>query len=328
MKTPPKICIFVACHKQSFIPDNPVLYPVQVGAALTDKRLSGMQPDNEGDNISDKNPYYCELTAQYWAWKNADCDHYGFFHYRRYLAFDKICEVERDGRLQEKHMIPYVDADNVWGDLSKYRLNAEYMHEVILRYDILTVCRERINTSVYRQFCQYHSSETIDRVLELIRIRHPEYAAAADRYMSSHEVYYMNMYIMRRDIFDEYMNWLFDILGAYEDDHTSAGTDSERCCRDRGQSDNRTCMEPRIMGFLAERLFGIFYTYKLQQGAKCAELRYIKFYNTDPDAVQTSGDIRTFAAGPLKIKIDMRRLNKLCPAGSRRRMLLRGLFVR
>lgn len=308
MKTVPKICIFTACHKSCFIPDNPILYPVQVGAALTDNRLSGMQPDDEGDNISEKNPYYCELTAQYWAWKNADCDHYGFFHYRRYLAFDKICEVSSDGRLQEKHIIPYAEADNVWDDLSEYKLNAEYMQEVIPKYDILTVCRERINTSVYRQFCQYHDSRTIDRVLELVKQRHQEYAEAADRYMSSHEIYYMNMYIMRSDIFNEYMSWLFDILGAYED--------------------SCSALEPRIMGFLAERLFGIFYTYKLQQGVKCAELRYIKFYNTDPDAVQTSGDIRTFSVGPLKIKIDMRRLNKQCPAGSRRRMLLRSLFVR
>ena len=85
MEKQPDIRIFIACHKPTYVPENPIFYPVQVGTALTEKRLEHMAyRDNEGDNISGKNPDYCELTAQYWAWKNIDCDYYGFFHYRRY----------------------------------------------------------------------------------------------------------------------------------------------------------------------------------------------------------------------------------------------------
>ena len=55
-----------------------------------------MLHDDEGDNISNKNKTYCELTAQYWAWKNMEADYYGFFHYRRYfhliqMRIRKIC---------------------------------------------------------------------------------------------------------------------------------------------------------------------------------------------------------------------------------------------
>ena len=44
--------------------------------------------DDEGENISEKNDKYCELTAQFWAWKNIhDADYYGFWHYRRFMSF-------------------------------------------------------------------------------------------------------------------------------------------------------------------------------------------------------------------------------------------------
>ncbi len=63
------IKIFVVCHKPSYVPKNPYLYPIQVGTALASNKLLGMLHDDEGDNISNKNKTYCELTAQYWAWK-------------------------------------------------------------------------------------------------------------------------------------------------------------------------------------------------------------------------------------------------------------------
>lgn len=63
------IQIYVACHKPTWVLDNRLLVPVQVGAALTDARYAGMRQDNEGEHISEKNAQYCELTAQYWAWK-------------------------------------------------------------------------------------------------------------------------------------------------------------------------------------------------------------------------------------------------------------------
>ena len=88
MRETPDIRIFIACHKPTYVPENPLLYPVQVGSALAKSHFEGMQRDDEGDNISVKNPEYCELTAQYWAWKNVSCDYYGFFHSVRLTSRD------------------------------------------------------------------------------------------------------------------------------------------------------------------------------------------------------------------------------------------------
>ena len=163
MEKQPDIRIFIACHKPTYVPENPIFYPVQVGTALTEKRLEHMAyRDNEGDNISGKNPDYCELTAQYWAWKNIDCDYYGFFHYRRYLTFHRVCPVMASGRILGKRQHPYIELDSVWDDLTPYWMEAEWMVQQIAKYDLLTVYRERINTTVYRQYCQYHEAEELN----------------------------------------------------------------------------------------------------------------------------------------------------------------------
>jgi hypothetical protein len=63
------IKIFICAHKEVPLPQHPYFLPIQAGAVLHD-HINGYQPDNEGENISDKNPHFCELTCHYWAWKN------------------------------------------------------------------------------------------------------------------------------------------------------------------------------------------------------------------------------------------------------------------
>ena len=75
------IKLIIATHKEFQMPQNKELYlPIQVGSEGKDDL--GYQRDNTGENISLLNPYYCELTGLYWAWKNLDCDYLGLVHYR------------------------------------------------------------------------------------------------------------------------------------------------------------------------------------------------------------------------------------------------------
>ena len=311
------IKIFVVCHKPAYVLDNKLLYPIQVGAALAEEHFPGMLADDDGDHISGKNPMYCELTAQYWAWKNCDAEYYGFFHYRRYLAFHEVFPVNESGYLQVgRSVCPYLELDDIREDLSRYGLQEDKMETEIRKYDLITVLRERINVSVYKQFCQFHDAKPLDDVIHIMKEKYPEYRNAAETYMNSKDIYYMNMFIMKKSLYCQYASWLFDILETYEKNDDFPKSEQE---------------QKRLMGYLAERLFGIFYVYQREHGAVCAEVPYLKFYDTE---LETSGDrkknVRVFQLKPtkLKIKIDMRKVNQMFPAGSKRRILLRNIFFR
>ena len=86
-----RINIYISAHKASDFIENKFFTPIQVGTSVNgNKKIPHILHDNTGDNISELNPKFCELTAIYWAWKNdKNSDFIGFFHYRRYLSFKK-----------------------------------------------------------------------------------------------------------------------------------------------------------------------------------------------------------------------------------------------
>ena len=83
----------IAAHKPYWMPEEPCYLPVHVGRALHPDIDLGFAGDDTGDNISAKNPHYCELTALYWAWKNLAADYIGLVHYRRYFTRREVRAV-------------------------------------------------------------------------------------------------------------------------------------------------------------------------------------------------------------------------------------------
>ena len=74
------IKVIIATHKKYQMPEDKMYLPVHVGAEGKDS--IGYKGDNTKDNISEKNPFFCELTGLYWAWKNLKADYIGIAHYR------------------------------------------------------------------------------------------------------------------------------------------------------------------------------------------------------------------------------------------------------
>lgn len=93
------IKIIVATHKKYQMPDDDLYVPLQVGAE--GKENLGYEVDNKGDNISSKNPYFCELTGLYWAWKNFNAECIGLVHYRRYFTLAKKVPKEKMKNLEK-----------------------------------------------------------------------------------------------------------------------------------------------------------------------------------------------------------------------------------
>ncbi len=131
--------ILISCHKPADVLNTEVFRPIQVGAAGKESLMEGIYRDDCGDNISDLNPMYCELTAQYWAWKNLDLDYYGFCHYRRYFNFSGQSFPEDPyGNIIER----YLDQETI----KKYEMNDAAVSELVADYDVIVTERKDLHS--------------------------------------------------------------------------------------------------------------------------------------------------------------------------------------
>ncbi len=98
--------IIVATHIKYPLMKEEKYFPVFVGAAISNFDLP-YQRDDEGENISDKNRYYSELTGLYWAYKNLKSDYIGLCHYHRYFDLKNIVIEDYDIILPKKKELLY-----------------------------------------------------------------------------------------------------------------------------------------------------------------------------------------------------------------------------
>lgn len=254
------IKILVSCDKDYYVPDNKFIFPIQVGTTLGTKRYENMFHDDDGDNISEKNRSFCELTAQYWAWKNLDADYFGFFHYRRYFCFDDT--------IQDIDVLGNVGAIRPSDEiLHKYSIEPDCMESYIRHCDVIAPRKRKMNgyKNLYEEYCAPFTQhkEDIDAVIHIIEQKYPEFSGAMHQYLNSTYSYDCNMFIMKKQLFGEYCTWLFDIL--FEAEKVINISDYN-------------VQEYRVFGYLAERLCGIYITYlKMQKIYKIEELPKVLF---------------------------------------------------
>lgn len=171
--------ILVAYHKPYPIYQNEIYTPIHVGRSVSvyKDEMSDLIGDDTGDNISEKNPMYCELTAQYWAWKNIhDVNYIGFCHYRRIFDLDMV-------RIQ--HILSNHDA---------------------------IVSKFVFDHPMWREIVNYVSLDDLSIMLMVLKKKYPEYEETVISYLYGNVLYPKNMFICSKKLFDGYANWLFDIL--------------------------------------------------------------------------------------------------------------------
>lgn len=204
--------IWVIAHKKYSEPKDEMYETLHVGRALSENL--GYQGDDTGDSISEKNKNYCELTGMYWLWKNYDCDIIGICHYRRFFI-----ENER-------------------------LLTKAYIEKTLESYDIIAARNGAVEyDTVRQQYDEKHYGSDMDVCRKVIVEKYPSYVNAFDVMQDSRLMNYCNMLIARKEIYDEYCNWLFDILFEVEK---------------RIDISDRDDYQKRVMGFLSERLFKVW----------------------------------------------------------------------
>lgn len=210
--------VFIACHKECKLPNENGYIPLHVGAE--GKNDLGFIKDSTDDNISTKNPNFCELTGLYWMWKNTNSKYIGLCHYRRYF-FKK----------------------NSYHTLDKVLKKDEAL-KLLNEYDVIVPKKLKIlGNNIRNQYAKFHHIEDYDLCRNIIGEKYPEYIDSFDKISKRKYFYAYNMFIMSKENFNNYCTWLFDILFEVEK---------------RVDITNYSNYDKRIFGFLSERLFNVW----------------------------------------------------------------------
>lgn len=187
-----KVRIIVATHKKYQMPEDNVYLPVHVGSEGKDDL--GYQADNDGENISLKNPYYCELTGMYWAWKNLKADYVGLVHYRRYFTLS-----HKKKKTEEEKFKSVLSSDEIYKLLEDTDM-------------ILPKKRKYYIENLYDHYKHTMYIEPLNETRKIIANTYPEYLDEFDKLKKRTSAHMFNMFVMKKELFDDYCAWLFTIL--------------------------------------------------------------------------------------------------------------------
>ena len=217
------VTIYILTHKEFSEEYDTELYkPLLNGSHFINEELNYIK-DNTGENISKLNPYYAELTGQYWVWKNSNADIIGFNHYRRWfvrnLKFEKLTKKDilndlkdNDIILPQKSMLKKSVKENIIEGLEK-------------------------NPDYGAKWEDYKKLENI------IKKQDPEYYESYNSIMNGKYCYSNNMFICKKELADTYFSWLFEVIDQLKDDIDFS----------KYPKDNK-----RVFGFFSETLLTVF----------------------------------------------------------------------
>lgn len=228
------ITIYIATHKEFNPPFDRNYVPIQAGKAVAET-ATFFQGDDTGDNISDLNRHFSEMTVLYWALKNdLSSDFIGLVHYRRYFAkaqysIDKYVTNwgETDPVLEDG---PPIAASNDFGLLEGDT-------------DLILPVRPLVG-NLLQNYGSSHHVEDMYVVREVIKKFYPDYIDAFDYTIQNVTyMYNCNIMIAKREIISEYSDWLFNILFRMKDMKFYKHYDE---------------YQQRIFGFISERLCNVW----------------------------------------------------------------------
>lgn len=215
-----KLTVYVAAHKEveRYISDCYQLLHVGAANATADY---GYLRDDTKENISSKNPYWCELTGLYWIWKNvSDEKNIGFCHYRRYPSKNKYALNSCAAILRETEMLELLDDCDILLPYQSRKCNLN------------SRCKTKADLEKSREYLY------IRRAMQKYE---PSYLQELDECFLADSMCFGNIFITSKKILDQYCEWLFNLLFSIEEDVIS--------CND---------LRPRELGYLSEWLLNVW----------------------------------------------------------------------
>lgn len=307
-----KAKILVCHHKAGDVFANEILQPILLNAAnASAATISALESacaaqgakllrDDFGENISHLNPYFCELTALYSAWKNPqileNADFVGLFHYRRVLDF-------RGKKIKNRNDINFtrIAPQNI---IKSFNLTQHALESNLARAEILVPKRIilplgydlALFLTQAEIFARDHYAHDLETTLEILREQFPQMERATRQVFFTRGAYlsWCNMFVMQREIFDEYCAFLFSVLFA---------------AQKRVSVEFYSPYQARVFGFLAERLTNVFIVHK--EMTSSARIKHLNLWLLKPRrpwfGFQIEGETRRFFF--LKLRVWKERVN-------------------
>ena len=278
------IKIAIAYHKPALIIRGKNFIPLQVGKTISHYDLD-IQGDNTGDNISEKNPLYCELTGIYWLWKNTTADYKGLMHYRRIFTIQKyhclykfIILIKYYIRQLVSPFYPIkalgVTKDYQVGVKEDYVKNAKRLDSK------LESLLNGVNIIVPEPMYEYISTEcffmqnvpmwALSLTTDIIRTEYPDFVDVWQKSLKSYRQYQRNMFIMDNSTFEDYCRILFNILRIHEQRSMNEGY-ILNIYKEKVYS--------RLSGYIAELITSSYIMYCKRNGKKVKEVPIMMFNN-------------------------------------------------
>ena len=259
-------------NKNSFIPvhlGRKIAFQESKDGVLSSEEIAWLKEntigDDSGENISELNREFCELTGLYWGWKNyekiGNPEYFGFLHYRRHFIFnEKYC----DGKTPDFcHMIRCLSVDEAY----EKRIGLDLVAEKVNKKTIY-VCSNTVDISPF----EYHEKQAfIDKTmyqqaLQLLCCNYPELYVPLHQYLHGKKHFWSNMFLCSKEMFFELCEWIFPkLLYVYE----------------KLDFSNASIAEHRFIGYLAENLFGVFWELQREKGYIIKSLPISFVENTD-----------------------------------------------
>ena len=179
--------VFVMTHKRYEEPKDSVYHTLQVGRSTGDRSLP-YEGDDTGDNISDRNWLFGELTGLYWIWKNCtEYENIGICHYRRFF-------------LNASHEL----------------MRQEEYDRILEEYDVIVPIPNRSDQTNREGYAESHNERDLLSVKAAVDRLTPDFSEAFSEMLENKISYYANLIVMPHQEFDAYCEWMFRIFGEAE----------------------------------------------------------------------------------------------------------------
>lgn len=224
----------------------------------------GYLDDKSGDNIAGKNRHWCELTAQYWLWRNVlvhEPSHHinGFCHYRRFFmpasgGMPLRCDARTFQGVAEASLVaPLLDGRCEVLLPEPMRLAHDRDWRMKLKRAAAAWQAPRWGGSVWRSWCRptvyshYAEMHFIEDLMEAIDDLPSTFSQAfREHVMTAQDLSPYNMFIARNEVTLRYFEVLFPWLERVEQ-------------RVQGKLGRYDRLQTRLMGFLSERFCSFYF---------------------------------------------------------------------